>query len=104
VLETRAADSLTVAWMVCVCAVFLCDVAAAAAHLGSPAPTAGPPGRIAVLGSLLLLAGGITGLLTLVLLPVLQRVRRTPVPHGIVVFAVCASIAPLLALAAVALR
>ncbi len=51
-----------------------------------------------LLQELMLLAGAIVGTLSLLLLPVLYRVRRVPPPKGLVVFGVCVAVAPLLAI------
>jgi hypothetical protein len=100
--ESSVSEAATIAWTVCVTTLIACDVTAAAAHvyfLQHPDAR-----RAALLGGLMLLAGAVIGLGTLALTPVVYRVRRTPPPTGFAVFAVCAALAPMIALAARALQ
>jgi hypothetical protein len=92
--ETRTSDAATVCWTVTVTTLLLCNISAAAAQLYSRQH---PDARgVLMLGEMLLLAGAVIGVLSLVLLPVVYRVRRVPPPQGLVVFAVCLAAAPLL--------
>lgn len=93
--ETRTADAATVAWTVSVTTVFLCDIAAVAAHLYSQANPQLAGARM--LSQLLLFSAAAIGLLSLMLLPAVFRLRRTPPPTGFLVFAVCSALAPILA-------
>jgi hypothetical protein len=94
--ETRAGDATTVAWIVTVVMALLCDLGAAAAHFYS-AGYAESPGTL-MFRELLLFAGAVIGIFSLVLLPIMLRVRRVPPPAGVIVFAVCVAAAPLVAL------
>ncbi len=99
--ESGAGEAATVAWTVSVTMVAACDLAAVAAHvylLRNPGVRS-----VAVLGQLMLFGGAVIGVASLILLPVVYRVRRVPPPTGFTVFAACAAAAPLLALAARAL-
>jgi hypothetical protein len=94
--ETQAAEATTVAWTVSVTTVLLCDIAAALVHLyGRAFPEA--HGANTFKGLLLISAAAIGGV-SLAILPVVFRVRRTPPPSGVTVFAVCVAAAPILAL------
>jgi hypothetical protein len=93
--ESRTSDAVTVCWTVSVTTLLMCNLAAAAAQLyarGNPAAR----GAL-MLGELLLLAGVVIGIASLLMLPVVYRVRRVPPPQGLVVFAVCLAVAPVLA-------
>ena len=101
-VETQAGVAATVAWTVATTMVFACDVAAIGAHLfvgANPAQRGA-----AMFRDMLLLAGVVTGLVVLALLPVVYRVRRVPPPTGFAVFAACVATAPIVALVARALR
>jgi hypothetical protein len=94
--ETNAGDATTVAWTISVTMVLMCNIAAVAAHfyMEMYRETRG----LVMLKELMLIAGAIVGFLSLVLLPIMLRIRRVPPPTGVVVFAVCAAAAPILAL------
>jgi hypothetical protein len=94
--ETNAGDATTVAWTISVTMVLMCNIAAVAAHfyMEMYRETRG----LVMLKELMLIAGALVGFLSLVLLPIMLRVRRVPPPTGVVVFAVCAAAAPILAL------
>jgi hypothetical protein len=94
--ETNASDATTVAWTISVTMVLMCNIAAVAAHfyMEMYRETRG----LVMLKELMLIAGAVIGFLSLVLLPIMLRVRRVPPPTGVVVFAVCAAAAPILAL------
>lgn len=96
--ETRASEAITIAWTVTVTTVLLCDIAIIAAHFYIiNAPDAK---RMELLRGLMLLGGSLVGLMSLMLLPVLYRVRKVPPPRGLVVFSICAALAPILAVIA----
>lgn len=100
--ESVAGEAATVAWTVSVTMVAACDLAAIAAHvylLRNPGVHS-----IAVLAQLMLFGGAVIGAASLVLLPVVYRVRRVPPPTGFTVFAACAAAAPILALIARAIQ
>lgn len=93
--ESRASDAVTVCWTVSVTTLLMCNIAAIAAQLYARRH---PQARgMLMLGEMLLLAGAVIGVASLALLPVMYRVRRSPPPPGLVVFAVCAAVAPILA-------
>lgn len=100
--ETRAGDAATVAWVVSVMMVLLCDIGAAAAHWWSR--DYANPGGIAVFKELLLFSGAVIGFVSLALLPIMLKVRRVAPPTGILVFAVCVAAAPMAAILAQNLR
>jgi len=93
--ENRTADAATVAWTVSVTTVFLCNIAAVAAHFYSQANPQLSGARM--LSQLLLFSAAAIGLLSLMLLPAVFRLRRTPPPTGFLAFAVCSALAPILA-------
>ena len=95
-LDNRTADATTVAWTVSVTTVFLCDIAAVAAHFYARANPQLP--GAAMLSQLLLFAAATIGLISLLLLPAVVRLRKSPVPGGFLAFAVCSALAPILAL------
>lgn len=95
--ESPTADAATVAWTLAASTVLLCNLGVVVGHLlAVNQPDARGP---AMLRELLLFAGAVVGLLTLILVPVVYRVRRVPPPVGFTVFAVCAAVAPMLGLA-----
>jgi hypothetical protein len=84
-----------VGWTVSITMVLACDIAAAAAHYYYRSH---PQARgVGLFGELLLATGAIIGMVSLMMAPLVYRIRRTPPPIGLVVFAVCAALAPLLA-------
>lgn len=93
--ETRTSDAATVAWTVSVTTVFLCNIAAVAAHLYAEANPQLAGARM--LSQLLLFSAAGIGFLSLMLLPAVFRLRRTPPPTGFLVFGVCSALAPILA-------
>ncbi len=95
--ESRRAHLLTILWTLSVTTAFLCDIGAAVTRL---LKGPGPLGvRAGTLSGLLLFAASVTGLLVLILLPVVLNVRRRAPPRGYIVFAVLVAAAPLLAIA-----
>lgn len=82
--------------------VLLCDVAAI---FGYVLAVAWPEERgLGVFHELMLFAATVAGVISLLMLPVVFRVRRVPPPVGLAVFGVCAAVAPMLALVVRALR
>jgi len=95
-VETRGSESLTVFWVVTVLTVMLTNVLAIAAHFYQ---LANPDAElIALLKGLMLFSGSLVGLVSLVVLPILYRVRQSRPPRGLAVFGACAAAAPILAL------
>ena len=73
----------------------MCDLAAVVARLYAGSQPAGRPA--VVFSELILLAAAAIGVLSLVMIPVVHRLRRIPPPRGFVVFGACAAMAPILA-------
>lgn len=96
IAESTASVALTVAWTVSVVMVFFCDLGAAA--IQSVGWLVSEPDRTRVPALILLCSGSLVGLIVLALLPVVLRIRRVPPPEGFIVFAVVASVTPILAL------
>ena len=93
-IETRASEALTVCWGVTITTLVMCNLVTIVAHYYvSRNPDAE---RMAVLGELLLVGGAVVGVISLVLLPILYRIRREPLPNGIAVFGACLALAPIL--------
>lgn len=93
--ESRSVEALTVFWSLMVMTVLVCLVLATATGLyfrwaDSQATTIG------LLSGILWFAGGIIGLGTLVITPVVVRARRKPPPRSIIVAAVVIGAAPLI--------
>jgi hypothetical protein len=100
--ETRAADLLTVGWMLCVFTALLCEIAeAATAWAYSLQPDWV---NLALLRGLLIFAATMAGIFSLVLAVVVWKVRRQPVPLGVMAFALLVGLEPLVLLAVRVLR
>lgn len=83
-------------WTVTLTTLFFSNLAAILAHFYA---LAYPPAmRMAMLRELLLYAGVVVAVLSLGLLPLVYRVRRSAPPRGLVAFGICLAAAPLLAL------
>jgi hypothetical protein len=95
--ETRAVEFLTVAWMVSVMSVLLFEVMAVAAHFY--VRSAPPAPMMEIFKVLALFSASVIGMVSLVLLVAVVRLRRIRPPHGLLVFSVIVSIAPLVAVA-----
>ena len=89
--ESRASEAVTVGWMLTSWATLLAVFVWLALRTLAP-----QEGRLAIVGDLLLFAGSVTGLLALLLLPVVYRVRRDRPPRSIVAAATGIGVAPLL--------
>jgi hypothetical protein len=94
--ESPAAESLTIGWMLCVMTALACEVGLGAAVWFEKAHPDSQP--IHALTGLLLFAGAVIGLLSLVLLPLVVKLRRQKPPLGIMVFAAVVGAAPLVML------
>lgn len=93
-VESRASESLTVLWAVTVLMVLVADVLAVAAHFYL---TANPEAeKVVLLKGLLLFTGSLVGAVSLIVLPILYRVRQVPPPPGLAVFGACVAAAPIL--------
>ncbi len=93
-LETRASESLTVFWAVSVVMVFAVNLATIAVHYYLDANPEAE--KMALLKGLLLFSGVLVGGVSLVVLPILYRVRKVPLPLGLAVFGACVGVAPIL--------
>lgn len=94
--ESESAEALTVAWMVTVTTLFFGNLAIVGAHffsLRSPEATG-----LQLMEEILLIATSALGIISLVLLPIVYRVRVVAPPTGLVVFGACLAIAPVLAI------
>ena len=99
--ETQAAEVVTVVWTLSVLTGLFCDVGAALALLYVSARggvQADQPDLVVLLSVLLFFAATIIGVLSMILLPIVLRVRQVPPPRGFVVFAVLVAVAPILAM------
>jgi hypothetical protein len=94
--ESRAGDAITVAWIVSVVMVLLCDVGAIGAHWWYS--NQANARSTLLLREMLLFSAAVVGFTSLVLLPIMLKARRLAPPSGLVVFAVCVAVAPILAL------
>jgi hypothetical protein len=94
--ETRTGDATTVAWIVTVVMTMACDLGAAAAHYFSTGYA--NAGGVLMFRELLLFSGALIGIISLMLLPVMLKVRRVPPPTGVLAFAIFVTAAPLVAL------
>jgi len=94
-VETKASESLTVFWTVTVLTVLVTNVMTIAAHYYLAANPEAE--KMALLKGLLLFTGALVGGVSLVVLPVLYRVRKVPLPPGLAFFGACVAVAPLLA-------
>jgi hypothetical protein len=94
--ETQASESITVAWTVTITTALLCNLAILVAHLYVASHPEAQ--KMVLLKELLLFAGTVVGMISLLLLPIVHRVRRVPPPIGLVVFGACVAAAPMLAL------
>ncbi|MCA9237288.1 MAG: hypothetical protein KDA44_17560 [Planctomycetales bacterium] len=96
--EPRAVEVATVGWTVTVATVVMCDLGAVLAHgLALANPDAE---RVGVLRDLLMFAAATVGVFSLLLLPIVYRMRAVKPPLGFTVFAACAAAAPIAALIA----
>jgi len=95
-VETNLAETITIAWTVTVTTLLLCNLTNILVHFyvnGNPSAK-----RMILLQGLLLAAGAIIGIISLLLIPLVYRLRRVPPPMGLVVFGACCAAAPILAL------
>jgi hypothetical protein len=91
--ETRVADAMTVGWMLTVMTALVCQ----AGLVGVRALEHYQPDveSLPLLGELMLFAALAFGVISLLLAPIVLRLRRTPVPPGITIFAVAVGLTPL---------
>ena len=90
--ESRVADAMTVGWMLSVMTALVCQaglvIVRAVEHYQREVEPLG------VLGELLLFAALVFGVVSLVLAPIVLRLRSTSVPPGITIFAVAVGLTP----------
>ena len=94
--ESRAAEAITIAWTVTITTLIFCHLITLAAHgyvLLSPEAK-----KMLLLREMILFAGAVVGVLSMLLLPFVLRYRQVPPPRGVVVFGICLAIAPILVL------
>jgi len=97
-IETRASESLTVFWTVSVLIVLVINLMTVAIHyylVTNPEAE-----KLALFKGLLLFTGALVGGVSLIVLPILYRVRKLPPPPGLAVFGACVAVAPILAVLA----
>ncbi|WP_146450167.1 hypothetical protein [Bythopirellula polymerisocia] len=94
--ESKASEAITVAWTVSITTLFGCNLAVLAIHYWLKADPQAQ--SLAMLKELLLFAGAIVGVVSLVLLPAVYRLRSVSPPTGLAVFGACLAAAPLLTL------
>jgi hypothetical protein len=95
--ESKAAEFMTVGWLLTALTTLVCELGAAAAFwFARRDPEAL---SIAALALVLMFAALVTGLLSLLLLAAAWKLRSTKPPRGITVFAIFVSLAPVAMLA-----
>lgn len=97
--ESRPAEMFTVAWMLSVMTALLCEVASVLIGL-----VRDDRGLAATFSGYLMFAALIVGVISLLLLPAVFKLRRVPPPRGITVFAVVVGAAPIVLLLLAQLR
>lgn len=92
--ESQGAEAATVAWLITVLSVAICDFGTGFIRLWL-----GPQDKsLGMLAGVLFFAALTIGLISLGLLQVVLRSRRVPPPRGLVVFGVTVSVIPWIAL------
>ena len=100
--ETRTSEAATIAWSLTVITVLGCDLGAiAASFLAGANPESV---LIALLFESLTFAAVVIGVISLMLLPVVLKVRRQPPPRAFTAFAVLVAAAPIVAVVVRAAR
>jgi len=100
--ETKAADAITVGWMLTVVSALLCELGAACS--GWYVALHSQSQRMALLHGLLLFSAEVVGLASLLMIPVVYRVRRVPPPPSVTIGSVVIGAAPIIAAAIAAIR
>ncbi|MEQ8210121.1 MAG: hypothetical protein RH917_09840 [Lacipirellulaceae bacterium] len=96
--ETRGSVAVTVAWMV---SLTMTLVSVLCTMLASWYLSAHPDSKkMPIFKELMLSGGALVGLICLVLLVIVYKVRRNAPPMGLAVFAACVAIAPVVAVIA----
>jgi hypothetical protein len=95
-IESNSAEAITVAWMVTVTTLLFGNLAIVGAHFFSlQYPEAA---GLRLMKEMLLIATSALGVISLVLLPIVYRVRVIAPPTGLAVFGACLAAAPVLAI------
>lgn len=94
--ETKAADFMTVGWMVAVMTTLACELSSVAAPWFDRFDR--EASWIGMLSSLLLFVALVTGTVGLILAAIVWKARRVPPPLGVTVFALAVSLGPWLIL------
>ena len=90
--ESRAADLVTVVWMLHFVTAFACQVVGALARLAYLWLANHP--LLGMLAGFMLLASLVAGTITLLLIPVVLRMRRAAPPTGILIVAIAVGLLP----------
>ena len=90
--ESQAADLVTVVWMLHFVTAFACQVVGALSRLANQW-LAGHP-LLGVLSGIMLQASHVAGTITLLLIPVVLRMRRVRPPTGILIVAIAVGLLP----------
>ena len=93
--ESQPVEVLTLAWTVSVTTTLLFDLLAVIAHL--VVRFAHPADMMRVLHGLAIGGGALIGVISLGLLVAVLRLRATAPPQALIVFGLCVTIAPILA-------
>jgi hypothetical protein len=98
--EDKRGEAATVGWMLAMMATTAADVLSAFAGVIMPAVArrAEEPGLAMALPQLLLFVAAMTGIVCVMLTPVVYKFRRTPPPVQITAFGIVVSVLPVLAL------
>ena len=91
--ETKAADAVTVAWMLAVTCALMCEVTTSA--LRAYLVFAPDRPKIAMLAELLLFAALVSGIVSLLIVPVVLKVRRVVPPRPVTIVSLVVGVAPL---------
>ena len=94
--EEKRAETVTIAWMLCVLFTFCAEVVGLLSKVAlSYAELNDPQNRWAVLPVVTLTMGLVTGTMSLLLTPLVYRWRKTPPPESITLVAVLVGLTPL---------
>jgi hypothetical protein len=94
-VESRTVEAVTVAWTVSVTTLFACNLGILAAHFFlANNPDAA---HFAMMKKLLIILGAMCGVISLILLVTVYRMRSILPPSGLMVFGACMALGPILA-------
>lgn len=95
--EDRRAEVVTVAWMLCVMATLLAEIVGGVVRLVSTSlGSVDLPQTVRAMPGLMLLSALMTGILSLILLPLAYHFRRTRPPPIVTVFSATVALVPLI--------